>query len=247
MLLYVTLCRVPGASQIQGTTSIVAPVPVFLNPEGSSSGGSAFASPVSRTSAQPQQPQPTLSTQQEEPSDWSSAEGSIQPVLPSPQAQHFSHNRAVEISSTMDSPQVRSIAQVTTATTSTVNSVPGGRLYLRTVVERQTQTEKRIPCWRQLLYCLAGDDRFRRQRQRQAAAEAAMALKLTGGRANGVPRMAGLSSATAGRVNSVSQIDRAARILFPASFGLLNLFYWTGYVIAAGNEFTWKDVPGIKN
>lgn len=35
-------------------------------------------------------------------------------------------------------------------------------------MERTTQTEIRVPRWRQLLYCLAGDDRYRKQRQREA-------------------------------------------------------------------------------
>lgn len=35
-------------------------------------------------------------------------------------------------------------------------------------MERTTQTEIRVPRWRQLLYCLAGDDQYRRQRQREA-------------------------------------------------------------------------------
>ncbi|KAF4530698.1 hypothetical protein B566_EDAN004937 [Ephemera danica] len=72
-------------------------------------------------------------------------------------------------------------------------------------MERHTQTEQRIPGWRQLLYCITGNEWFRRQRQRQAGN-------------------------TSGMMNSVSQIDRAARILFPASFGLLNFLYWVGYV-----------------
>jgi len=37
-----------------------------------------------------------------------------------------------------------------------------------------TQTERHIPKWRQLLYCLAGDDVYHRQRQREAAYAAAV-------------------------------------------------------------------------
>lgn len=36
---------------------------------------------------------------------------------------------------------------------------------VRLTMERTTQTETRVPKWRQLLYCLAGDDRYRRKRQ----------------------------------------------------------------------------------
>ncbi|OWR42246.1 ionotropic GABA-aminobutyric acid receptor GRD, partial [Danaus plexippus plexippus] len=39
---------------------------------------------------------------------------------------------------------------------------------VRLTMERTTQTEVRVPHWRQLLYCLAGDDQYRRQRQREA-------------------------------------------------------------------------------
>lgn len=97
---------------------------------------------------------------------------------------------------------------------------------------RQTQTEHRVPKWRQLLYCLAGDDAYRRQRQREAAHAAAV----MGSRGTGD---GGLISR---RVNSVSYIDKAARVLFPASFGLLNLFYWVAYYTYQ-EEFGWRDPP----
>lgn len=42
------------------------------------------------------------------------------------------------------------------------------RSAVRLTMERTTQTERRVPRWRQLLYCLAGDDRYRRQRQVEA-------------------------------------------------------------------------------
>ncbi|XP_069679067.1 gamma-aminobutyric acid receptor subunit alpha-6-like isoform X2 [Periplaneta americana] len=99
-------------------------------------------------------------------------------------------------------------------------------------VTRQTQTECRVPKWRQLLYCLAGDDTYRRQRQREAAHAAA--VKDSSG--------AGDGGAISRHVNSVSYIDRAARILFPASFGLLNLFYWVAYYTYQ-DEFGWSDPP----
>ncbi|GBP17029.1 Gamma-aminobutyric acid receptor alpha-like [Eumeta japonica] len=43
-----------------------------------------------------------------------------------------------------------------------------GAAHVRLTVERMTQTETRVPRWRQLMYCLAGDDRYRRQRQKEA-------------------------------------------------------------------------------
>ncbi|XP_023701662.1 gamma-aminobutyric acid receptor alpha-like isoform X2 [Cryptotermes secundus] len=101
-----------------------------------------------------------------------------------------------------------------------------------TCVTRHTQTEHRVPKWQQLLYCLAGDDAYRRQRQREAAHAAAV----TGSRGTGD---GGLISR---HVNSVSYIDKAARILFPASFGLLNLFYWVAYYTYQ-EEFGWRDPP----
>lgn len=36
-------------------------------------------------------------------------------------------------------------------------------------MERMTQTEHKLPKWKQFLYCLKGDDKFRKQRQREAA------------------------------------------------------------------------------
>jgi gamma-aminobutyric acid receptor subunit alpha len=43
-------------------------------------------------------------------------------------------------------------------------------------------------------------------------------------------------------MNSVSRIDKFARIMFPASFFLLNFFYWLGYV-ALADEFKWREPP----
>lgn len=43
-------------------------------------------------------------------------------------------------------------------------------------------------------------------------------------------------------INSVSYIDRVARIVFPASFGLLNVCYWVVYVTYQ-EEFKWQDPP----
>ncbi|CAH4033550.1 gamma-aminobutyric acid receptor alpha-like [Pieris brassicae] len=87
---------------------------------------------------------------------------------------------------------------------------------VRLTMERTTQTENRVPRWRQLLYCLAGDDQYRRQRQREAG--------------------------NRGHINSVSHIDKAARVLFPASFALLNLFYWMIYAFT-DDDFAWSDNP----
>ncbi|KAK4887233.1 hypothetical protein RN001_003504 [Aquatica leii] len=93
-------------------------------------------------------------------------------------------------------------------------------------MERTTQTETKLPKWRQFLYCLMGNDQFRKQRQREAAATELQDQGHHGTR----------------YVNSVSYIDRAARILFPASFALLNLFYWLVYVLYQ-EEFKWRDPP----
>ncbi|KPI91198.1 Gamma-aminobutyric acid receptor subunit alpha-6 [Papilio xuthus] len=87
---------------------------------------------------------------------------------------------------------------------------------VRLTMERTTQTERRVPRWRQLLYCLAGDDRYRRQRQIEAGKR--------------------------GHINSVSHIDKAARVLFPASFALLNFFYWMIYALSS-DDFAWSDNP----
>lgn len=43
-------------------------------------------------------------------------------------------------------------------------------------------------------------------------------------------------------INSVSHIDRVARVIFPASFTLLNLFYWLAYVTYQ-EDFKWQDPP----
>jgi gamma-aminobutyric acid receptor subunit alpha len=99
-------------------------------------------------------------------------------------------------------------------------------------VTRHTQTERHVPKWQQFLYCLAGDDAYRRQRQREAAHAAAV----KGARS---PWDGALISR---HVNSVSYIDKAARVLFPASFGLLNLFYWVAYYTYQ-EEFGWGEPP----
>ncbi|KAK0078701.1 hypothetical protein PV325_002183 [Microctonus aethiopoides] len=92
-------------------------------------------------------------------------------------------------------------------------------------MERQTQTELCVPKWRMFLYCLTGDDEFRRRREREAS---------SGCRRHGerIER----------HINSVSYIDRVARVVFPASFTLLNVFYWLVYVTYQ-EEFKWHDPP----
>ncbi|CAB0035819.1 unnamed protein product, partial [Trichogramma brassicae] len=92
-------------------------------------------------------------------------------------------------------------------------------------MERQTQTELWLPKWRQFFYCLVGDMAFRKRRQREAA---------DGCRKHGerIERY----------INSVSYIDRVARIVFPASFTLLIVCYWMVYVTYQ-EEFKWHDPP----
>ena len=94
--------------------------------------------------------------------------------------------------------------------------------HAHTRVTRHTQTERHVPKCRQLMYCLIGDDGYRRQRQREAA-----------------------QSGKSRYVNSVSHIDRGARIFFPASFGLLNVLYWLAYY-KYHEDFRWKEPPSLK-
>ncbi|CAG9768529.1 unnamed protein product [Ceutorhynchus assimilis] len=93
---------------------------------------------------------------------------------------------------------------------------------VKITVEKTTQTENKLPKWKQFMYCLKGDDKFRRQRQREAADSTK-------------PGHHGIR-----HINSVSLIDRAARILFPTSFGVFNLFYWLIYIMTQEN-FKWGD------
>jgi hypothetical protein len=67
-------------------------------------------------------------------------------------------------------------------------------------------------------FYVSANDKFRRQRQQAAGKQ------------------------PPGTMNSVSRIDELARILFPASFFLLNFFYWLGYV-ALAEEFKWREPP----
>ncbi|KAK9870325.1 hypothetical protein WA026_006411 [Henosepilachna vigintioctopunctata] len=88
--------------------------------------------------------------------------------------------------------------------------------------EKTTQTEFKIPTWKQLIYCLKGDDNFRRRRQREVTVKDAI-------------------SGTQ-HVNSVSLIDRTARILFPLSFTFLNICYWMIYFMYH-DAFEWENAP----
>ncbi|CAB3256647.1 unnamed protein product [Arctia plantaginis] len=113
---------------------------------------------------------------------------------------------------------------------------------VRLTMERTTQTERRVPRWRQLLYCLAGDDRYRRQRQVEAGPRHFFLFNID------IPKWFSLviinlwSEGSRGHINSVSHIDRAARVLFPASFAVLNLFYWMVYAFS-NDDFAWSDNP----
>uniref|UniRef100_T1ICF0 Neurotransmitter-gated ion-channel transmembrane domain-containing protein n=1 Tax=Rhodnius prolixus TaxID=13249 RepID=T1ICF0_RHOPR len=76
--------------------------------------------------------------------------------------------------------------------------------------------DRQLDNWAQV-----GDERYRRERQREAARECVNK-----------------------RVNSVSHIDRAARVLFPASFLILNIIYWLLY-FRYQQHFVWKQTPPI--
>ncbi|TDG39702.1 hypothetical protein AWZ03_013878 [Drosophila navojoa] len=92
-------------------------------------------------------------------------------------------------------------------------------------MERTTQTEPpAVSRMRQMWLCLKGDDKFRRQRERDAAAE-----KSVQGRQG------------AGYVNSISLIDRVARVAFPMTFALFNLLYWLAYGMYK-KEFSWSMI-----
>ncbi|XP_045480830.1 gamma-aminobutyric acid receptor subunit alpha-6 isoform X2 [Harmonia axyridis] len=96
--------------------------------------------------------------------------------------------------------------------------------FVARTVEKTTQTEFKIPIWKQVGYCLKGDDNFRRQRQREAASSGYASI-------NGYQH-----------VNSVSLIDRTARILFPVSFTVVNICYWLTYFMCHG-DFEWENAP----
>ncbi|XP_062539564.1 gamma-aminobutyric acid receptor subunit alpha-6 isoform X3 [Armigeres subalbatus] len=90
-------------------------------------------------------------------------------------------------------------------------------------MERTTQTEPpKEPRWKQLWLCFLGDDQFRRRRQREATGR------------GGASR----------HVNSVSLIDQAARVLFPASFTFFNVLYWLCYYTYQA-DFTWAPLKEV--
>lgn len=91
-------------------------------------------------------------------------------------------------------------------------------------MERTTQTEPPIVSrMHQMWLCLKGDQKFRKQRERDATAE-----KSSQGR--------GMSY-----VNSISLIDRVARVAFPMTFALFNLLYWLAYGMYK-KEFSWSMI-----
>uniref|UniRef100_A0A1B0DRB5 Gamma-aminobutyric acid receptor alpha-like n=1 Tax=Phlebotomus papatasi TaxID=29031 RepID=A0A1B0DRB5_PHLPP len=88
-------------------------------------------------------------------------------------------------------------------------------------MERTTQTDQpKAPKWKQLWLCILGDDKFRRMRQREATRK----------------------DRSTRHVNSVSLIDRVARVLFPLSFGMFNLMYWLVYVTYQEDDFPWTTI-----
>ncbi|XP_023328188.1 gamma-aminobutyric acid receptor alpha-like [Eurytemora carolleeae] len=93
----------------------------------------------------------------------------------------------------------------------------GSRESIKSTVKAvQTQTEKSISLLRQFMFCLAANIEYRREREKSAGSRAA------------------------GTINSVSKIDNIARILFPMTFVLYNVIYWTHY-FKATEQFNWGD------
>ncbi|XP_071514973.1 gamma-aminobutyric acid receptor subunit alpha-5 isoform X2 [Panulirus ornatus] len=90
---------------------------------------------------------------------------------------------------------------------------------LATFKSTETQTEMKERCWTQFYHCVLGDDSYRRERQRTACLQRS--------------------------INSVSVIDTISRILFPLSYGLLNLWYWYSYYDTE-LVFNWSD-PGFQD
>lgn len=77
-------------------------------------------------------------------------------------------------------------------------------------------------------FCIVGNENYRKQRQREAARDINLATGVTK------------------HINSTSNIDQAARVLFPASFAALNFAYWLLYG-AFPEEFNWKDPPSVSH
>ena len=61
-------------------------------------------------------------------------------------------------------------------------------------------------CCSKFYYCLVGDHKYRDLRKRSSM------------------------QSKAGRINSVSKVDMASRILFPLAFAIFNAVYWAFYL-----------------
>lgn len=86
-------------------------------------------------------------------------------------------------------------------------------------------TQKRPPAMsrkKQMWLCLKNDDTFRKLRAYNASTEKSQCQ-------------------TTRYVNSVSLIDRIARVAFPTSFALFNLLYWLSYGMYK-KEFSWSTI-----
>lgn len=89
-------------------------------------------------------------------------------------------------------------------------------------MERQTQTEPpKIPVWKQVWLCFLGDVKFKQERERE--------VRVKAGRNR--------------YVNSVSLIDTTARVVFPASFTILNILYWLAFYTYQ-KDFTFTPMKG---
>ncbi|KAH8421373.1 hypothetical protein KR009_003280, partial [Drosophila setifemur] len=92
-------------------------------------------------------------------------------------------------------------------------------------MERTTQTEPpAVSRMKQMWLCLKSDESFRKQRERDAAAQ-----------------NTGQRRGATSYVNSVSLIDRVARVAFPMSFAFFNLLYWLAYGMYK-KEFSWSTI-----
>lgn len=115
---------------------------------------------------------------------------------------------------------------------------------LHSTMERTTQTEPpKTKKWKQVWLCFLGDDKFRRQRQREAT-EMSLYQFIVIFQSNFFFQLficyyhCILDGYNKRYINSVSLIDRSARIGFPLSFGILILLYWLIYVTYQ-DDFPW--------
>lgn len=98
-------------------------------------------------------------------------------------------------------------------------------------MERTTQTEPpKAKKWKQIWLCFLGDDKFRRQRQREATEKSMLANQIYCNKRLSSSIFFFLGGYKKRYINSVSLIDRSARIGFPLSFTILILLYWLVYV-----------------